>query len=388
MRCAHTRCAGGSCNLTLTASTFTGCTSGSTGGGVYADANGAPIVLSSVFTANSALTGGGLYIDASTVLTATNLSFVSNSATAGGGALVIAFNASATLQSCSFAQNSAASAGGALLGSAAASVTLAQSSFVQNVAAGVAPHGGAVAFENVGLVSLAGCTFTANSAKTSLSNNAPVGGVEQLVYAGANSAGALFLGAASAAAGGVPMYASIADTTFTACSASGAGGAIAALAQSSPISISLSGATSFVGNTAGTSGGAFAASGAVTSTFTGVTLTGNSAQQDGGAAFLDDGTSTTFTGGAASTNVALGNGGVLRMQVRAACACHHALLLTLALLLAGCGVNQHRGWHVRYELCAVRRRGKRVRRGAHAGCQRQLVIHHQQRDVRRCLLPV
>jgi predicted outer membrane repeat protein len=306
---------GASVNLTLSASTLSGCTSSGTGGGLFVDVNGTASLASMLFSScGAALGGGGMFVSASTALSAANVSYASCTSAAGGGALQLSSLSTATLHSCSFVGCSAASAGGALLASSAASVSLASTLFLQNSAAGVAPHGGAVAAENVGVVSILACNFTANAATQALSNNAPVGAAEVLVYAGANSAGALFLGAAAASAGGVPMYASIADTTFAGCSASGAGGALAALSQTTPITLSITGTSAFTDNGAGTDGGAMSAAGAVTATITGVTFAGNNAARNGGVALLDDGTSTALSGATCSANVAAGSGGVLKLQ--------------------------------------------------------------------------
>jgi predicted outer membrane repeat protein len=310
---------GASATLLLSGGIITGCSTAGTGGGVFLDASAVGNVSGVLLDENSATTlGGGIYVSSSATLSAVNVTWTSNDAASGGG-LVIGALASATVQGSSFSSNWATSAAGALLGSSAASVTLTSCTFQGNTAAGLAPHGGAVSMENTALVSISSCTFGGDAALIDTLQST-VGTVAQLSYAGANTGGALFLGAAPANAGGVPMTATIVDTQFVNCTVSGSGGALAALGQTSMITLSIGGATAFSANNAGVSGGALALSGSVTTTVAStVSLGGNTAQQNGGAAALSDGSSTTFSGTTFTANAAVtGSGGALFLQVRRA----------------------------------------------------------------------
>ena len=308
---------GASSNVSMTSSLISGCSCATgTGGGVFLDTNITAVASSLVLQGNSAAEGGGLFLSASAVLSASGLSFTSNSVASSGGGLYAAAYASLMLTGSAFTSNSAANAGGALLASGSTLVSVSTTAFASNAAVGLAPHGGAASLENVASITLATCTFTSDRVTTSTTFTAPVGAIVQLVYAGAGSAGALFLGAAPSAAGGVPVSATITDTTFTNCSATGNGGALAALGQTSVITLALSGVTAFTGNSAAGSGGALALSGSVAASLSGVVLRNNTAVVDGGAAVLFDGVTTTITGAAAAftANSAGGRGGALLLQ--------------------------------------------------------------------------
>jgi hypothetical protein len=313
-------CTGASATLLLSGGVITGCSSAGTGGGVFLDAGAASNMSDVTLNTNSAgALGGGVYASSSATLCAVNVTWTSNAASSGGG-LVVGALATASVASSTFSSNLASSSAGALLASSAASVALTSCVFYGNAAAGLAPHGGAVSMENTALVAIAGCMFDSNAVSVD-TLQATVGTVAQLAYAGANTGGALFLGAAPAAAGGVPMTATITNTQFVGCNASGSGGALAALGQTSMISLSIGGATAFSANNAAVSGGALALSGSVTTIVAGtVIFNGNAAQQDGGAAALSDGSSSTFGGATFTANVAAGSGGALFLQGTAAAA--------------------------------------------------------------------
>lgn len=308
---------GASSNVSMTSTSISGCSCATgTGGGLFLDTNITAVASSLALQGNAATDGGGLYLSGSAVLSASGLSFTSNTAASSGGGLYAAAYASLMLTGSSFTSNSAANAGGALLASGSTLVSVATTAFASNVAVGLAPHGGAASLENVASITLATCTFTSDRVITTTTFTAPVGTAVQLVYAGANSAGALFLGAAPAAAGGVPVSATITDTTFTNCSASGNGGALAALGQTSVITLSLSGVTAFTGNSAAGSGGAIALSGSVAASLSGIVLRNSTAVVDGGAAALFDGVTTAISGAASAltANTAGGRGGALMLQ--------------------------------------------------------------------------
>lgn len=290
------------------------CSTGATGGGVFIDVNTTASLTGASFVNNTASDrGGGFFSSSSTVVTGANLQFSANHASSGG-ALAAGSYSSASLASCSFSANSVSAAGGALLGSGAAAVTVQNGIFSSNVAAGFAPRGGAASLENVASVTLSACTFANNAVTEVVSATAAVVGMlQQLVFAGSQDAGAIFLGNSPLVDGGQPTAASISNTTFQSNSAPGAGGALMVLAQNN-LTLAVSSCV-FSSNTAGSTGGAMTLSGAVVAAMTSCTYASNAAGTDGGAVALLDGCVTTSSSNAYSSNAALaGHGGAMLLQ--------------------------------------------------------------------------
>lgn len=304
---------GSAVNLTITGGAYQSCVSMGTGGGLFADVNSSVVLSAAVLTNNSAQgKGGGIFLSAFGVLTADGVTLAANSA-GGGGAVALATSSTGTLSACTLSANTASTAGGALVASGAAAVTLLACNFTGNSVTGLAPHGGAAALENVAAVALAGCIFNANAVVAVISSAAVVGVAEEFFYAGSSQAGAFFLGTAPAAAGGVPMTASINSTVFQGNTAAGGGGALAALAQGSVMSLTLTGC-GFSANTAGGSGGALSLSGTVVAVLGDGSYSNNSAGGDGGAVTLLDGCVTASSCNLYTANTAAGHGGALLLQ--------------------------------------------------------------------------
>ena len=291
---------------------FTSCSSYATGGALFIDVNTSAVVAGSSFANNTASDkGGGFFASSSAVVMGTNLLFTANHASSGGAFAAVTYS-TATLSGCIFTANSATAAGGALFSSGATALTVQNGTFSSNLAAGFAPHGGAASLENVATVTLAACTF-ANNAVNAVVLAPVVGLAQQLMFAGSQGAGALFIGNSPLIDGGQPTTASISTTTFQNNSAPGSGGALLALAQNN-ITLMLTSCV-FSANTAGSAGGALTLSGAVVATISGCNYTSNAAGTDGGALALLDGCVTTSSGNIYSSNAAIaGHGGAILLQ--------------------------------------------------------------------------
>lgn len=126
------------------------------GAGLFVS-NGAPVVESTTFSANSADIGGGAYVQATGALTVTQVLFNQNGASSGGG---VASEGSVTATNVIFVNNAASSAGGGVGGGA---VSVLSGTLLSNFVSGAGNEGmGSVYIDADGSATLANSIFAEN----------------------------------------------------------------------------------------------------------------------------------------------------------------------------------------------------------------------------------
>jgi predicted outer membrane repeat protein len=230
---------------------------GSQGGAIYSKGSGKLDISGSNFTENqTAGAGGAIYAD--NAVTAENTAFESNSAL-DGGALALSSNADFKGTGLTFNKNKADGDGGAVNNAGKFDVNT--SKFSENEA-----------------TSKGGAIFNSGDLKLSATTRASALDFEKNK---ADDGGAIYNGG----------KANIATTNFSQNQANASGGAIYNDGE-----LTLSGANTFTGNTAGVDGGAiYSNSGAVTINGT-ANFSGNSATGLGGAIYLGSGASLSLGG--------------------------------------------------------------------------------------------